>query len=122
MSAVEEPKPQGGLPTGAAVLDAQNITKQFGGLTAVSDVTFTLPEKSIVSIINNYLIPDVINDLPSKFGISFDMTQITFAVYGFLLLMMMILRPQGLLPERRHQMELTEHADTSDETLYTARA
>jgi len=51
MSAVEEPKPQGGLPTGAAVLDAQNITKQFGGLTAVSDVTFTLPEKSIVSII-----------------------------------------------------------------------
>ena len=28
-----------------------NITKQFGGLTAVSDVTFTLPEKSIVSII-----------------------------------------------------------------------
>src|SRR4029078_13635782 len=46
-----EPKPQGGLPTGAAVLDAQNITKQFGGLTAVSDVTFTMPEKSIVSII-----------------------------------------------------------------------
>ncbi len=34
-----------------AVLDANNITKQFGGLTAVSDVTFTLPEKSIVSII-----------------------------------------------------------------------
>ena len=51
MSAVEEPKPQGGLPTGAAVLDAQNITKQFGGLTAVNDVTFQLPEKSIVSII-----------------------------------------------------------------------
>jgi branched-chain amino acid transport system ATP-binding protein len=35
----------------APVLDANNITKQFGGLTAVSDVTFTLPEKSIVSII-----------------------------------------------------------------------
>jgi branched-chain amino acid transport system ATP-binding protein len=51
MSAVEQPKPRGGLPTGAAVLDAQNITKQFGGLTAVNDVTFTLPEKSIVSII-----------------------------------------------------------------------
>ena len=51
MSAVEEPKPRGGLPAGAPVLDAQNITKQFGGLTAVNDVTFTLPEKSIVSII-----------------------------------------------------------------------
>jgi branched-chain amino acid transport system ATP-binding protein len=33
------------------VLDAQNITKQFGGLTAVSDVTFSVPERSIVSII-----------------------------------------------------------------------
>ena len=33
------------------MLDAVNITKQFGGLTAVSDVTFTLPERSIVSII-----------------------------------------------------------------------
>jgi branched-chain amino acid transport system ATP-binding protein len=33
------------------ILDAQNITKQFGGLTAVNDVTFHVPEKSIVSII-----------------------------------------------------------------------
>ena len=51
MSAVDTPKPQGGLPSGRVVLDAQNITKQFGGLTAVNDVTFTLPERSIVSII-----------------------------------------------------------------------
>ena len=27
------------------------MTKQFGGLTAVSDVTFRVPERSIVSII-----------------------------------------------------------------------
>ncbi len=33
------------------VLDATDVTKQFGGLTAVSDVTFRVPEKSIVSII-----------------------------------------------------------------------
>jgi branched-chain amino acid transport system ATP-binding protein len=51
MSATDTPKPQRGLPTGAHVLDAVNITKQFGGLTAVNDVTFNLPEKSIVSII-----------------------------------------------------------------------
>jgi branched-chain amino acid transport system ATP-binding protein len=52
MSAVDINKPSGGgLPTGAAVLDARNVTKQFGGLTAVNDVTFALPEKSIVSII-----------------------------------------------------------------------
>jgi branched-chain amino acid transport system ATP-binding protein len=51
MSAVDTNKPQGGLPTGAPLLIANQITKQFGGLTAVNDVSFTLPEKSIVSII-----------------------------------------------------------------------
>ncbi|MGH2948126.1 MAG: ABC transporter ATP-binding protein [Solirubrobacteraceae bacterium] len=40
-----------GPPNGALILDAQNVTKQFGGLTAVSDVTFHVPEGSIVSII-----------------------------------------------------------------------
>jgi branched-chain amino acid transport system ATP-binding protein len=33
------------------VLDARHVTKQFGGLTAVSDVTFTVPRRAIVSII-----------------------------------------------------------------------
>ena len=75
-----------------------------------------------LSILNNYLIPDVINDAPSKVGLDFDMTQITFAVYGFLLLIMMILRPQGLLPDRRHKMELVDNVETTDENLYTARA
>ncbi len=76
-----------------------------------------------LSIINNWIIPDVINDVPGKLGLGFDATQITFAVYGFLLLMMMILRPQGLLPDRRHKMELVDHVDeATDADLYTARA
>jgi branched-chain amino acid transport system ATP-binding protein len=45
-SAAPEPAPNGG-----AILEATSITKQFGGLTAVSDVTFVVPERSIVSII-----------------------------------------------------------------------
>jgi branched-chain amino acid transport system permease protein len=76
----------------------------------------------VLSFINTWLIPDVINSWPGKLGFDFDATQITFAIYGFLLVMMMILRPQGLLPERRHKLELADHAETSDETLYTARA
>ena len=76
----------------------------------------------VLSFINNWFIPDVLNDVPRKLSIDFDATQITFGIYGFLLVMMMILRPQGLLPERRHKMELAEGAETSDETLYTARA
>jgi branched-chain amino acid transport system ATP-binding protein len=36
---------------GAALLNAENITKVFGGLVAVEAVTFRVPERSIVSII-----------------------------------------------------------------------
>jgi branched-chain amino acid transport system permease protein len=75
-----------------------------------------------LSFINTWFIPDVINTVPRDLGLDFDATQITFAIYGFLLVMMMILRPQGLLPERRRKMELADHAETSDESLYTARA
>jgi branched-chain amino acid transport system ATP-binding protein len=50
MSATQAPTPPPSLAN-AAILEALDITKQFGGLTAVSDVTFTLPERSIVSII-----------------------------------------------------------------------
>src|ERR671916_251801 len=34
-----------------AMLSAENVTKVFGGLVAVEDVTFRVPERSIVSII-----------------------------------------------------------------------
>ena len=36
---------------GGNVLEALSVTKAFGGLTACDDVTFVIPEKSIVSII-----------------------------------------------------------------------
>jgi branched-chain amino acid transport system ATP-binding protein len=50
MSATQAPTPPSSLAN-PAILDAVTITKQFGGLTAVSDVSFALPERSIVSII-----------------------------------------------------------------------
>jgi branched-chain amino acid transport system permease protein len=76
----------------------------------------------VLSFINNWLIPDVLNTLPSDVGLDFDMTQITFAIYGFLLVIMMILRPQGLLPERRRAEEMTHGDEISEESLYTTRA
>src|SRR5215207_1477218 len=36
---------------GGLVLDAQNVSKVFGGLVAVDDVSFTVPERGIVSLI-----------------------------------------------------------------------
>jgi branched-chain amino acid transport system ATP-binding protein len=38
-------------PQGAAILETNHLTKQFGGLTAVDGVSFRVPERSIVSII-----------------------------------------------------------------------
>ena len=66
----------------------------------------------VLTTINFYLIPDVFNSIPSKLGLDFDTTQITFAIYGFLLVMMMIIRPEGLIPERRRKQEL--HDDSED--------
>lgn len=37
--------------TGAPLLDVQHLTKSFGGLTAVNDVTFQVPERRIISVI-----------------------------------------------------------------------
>jgi branched-chain amino acid transport system ATP-binding protein len=53
MASTETPAPQPAAEplSGEAILDASAVTKQFGGLTAVSDVNFRVPAKSIVSII-----------------------------------------------------------------------
>ena len=76
----------------------------------------------VLSFINNWLIPDVLNDVPSRLGLDFDMTQITFGIYGFLLVIMMIMRPQGLLPERRREQEMTHADEHADESVFESRA
>jgi branched-chain amino acid transport system permease protein len=75
-----------------------------------------------LSFINNRLIPDVLNTVPQQIGLDFDLTQLSYGIFGFLLVIMMVLRPEGLLPERRRQIELTEGEATTDEDLYTAKA
>ncbi len=61
-----------------------------------------------LSFINNRLIPDVLNGVPAKIGLEFDLTELSFGIFGFLLVIMMVLRPEGLIPERRRQLELSE--------------
>ena len=70
-----------------------------------------------LSFINVYFIPDVFNSLPSTFGLDFDLTQLSFGIFGFLLVIMMVLRPEGLLPERRRKLELTEEAATEEQAF-----
>jgi branched-chain amino acid transport system permease protein len=59
-----------------------------------------------LSFIINRLIPDVLNGVPGKIGLDFDLTELSFGIFGFLLVIMMVLRPEGLIPERRRKMEL----------------
>ena len=61
----------------------------------------------LLANINYYFIPDVINSLPSDFGLNFSLTDLKVAIFGFLLVMVMVLRPQGLIPERRRRLEFT---------------
>jgi branched-chain amino acid transport system permease protein len=77
---------------------------------------------AVLSYVNTSLIPDVLNGLPSKVGLDFDLTELSFGIFGFLLVIMMVLRPEGLLPERRRKMELTEGVGTGEEGIFEVRA
>jgi branched-chain amino acid transport system permease protein len=77
----------------------------LGGLGSIEGVVLGA---IVLSFINNNLIPDVFNDYPSKIGLDFDLTELSFGIFGFLLVIMMVLRPEGLIPERRRKIELTE--------------
>ncbi len=97
----------------------------LGGLGSIGGVVLGAVT---LSFINNRLIPDVFNDYPSKIGLDFDLTELSFGIFGFLLVIMMVLRPEGLIPERRRKLELTEGIGAGDtelgtnESLFEARA
>jgi branched-chain amino acid transport system permease protein len=96
----------------------------LGGLGSIEGVMLGA---IVLSFINNNLIPDVFNDYPSKIGLDFDLTELSFGIFGFLLVIMMVLRPEGLIPERRRKLELTEGVGAGDtelgagEAMYEAR-
>jgi branched-chain amino acid transport system permease protein len=41
-------------------------------------------------------------------GVDFDPTQYQFGIYGIIIVVMMLFRPTGLIPERRHKIEIEE--------------
>ena len=71
----------------------------------------------VLSFINTRLIPDVLNGVPGQLGFDFDLTQLGFGIFGFLLVIMMVLRPQGMIPEARRKAELTEGVGTGDDNI-----
>jgi branched-chain amino acid transport system permease protein len=86
----------------------------LGGLGSIWGVVFGA---ILLSFINTYFIPDVFNSVPHKLGLDFDLTILNFGIFGFLILIVMVLRPQGLFPERRRALELTEGIGAGDSTF-----
>jgi branched-chain amino acid transport system permease protein len=76
----------------------------LGGLGSIWGVVLGA---MLLANINYYLIPDVLNGLPGDFGLNFNLTDLQVSIFGFLLVIVMVLRPQGLIPERRRKLELT---------------
>ena len=78
-----------------------------------------------LSMINSFVLPEL-NGVPDAIGLDFDVTAVTFGIFGFFLLAMMILRPEGFIPNRRRKMELHEGDHdggqvAADEDLYAVR-
>ncbi|HKP88809.1 MAG TPA: branched-chain amino acid ABC transporter permease [Thermoleophilaceae bacterium] len=91
-------------------------------LGGIGSVWGTVVGALILTLIDRKLIPDTFHTAPHDlFGLDFTASEISFGIFGFLLVAMMLARPEGLIPERRRKMELTE-AVSSDESLYEARA
>jgi branched-chain amino acid transport system permease protein len=80
-----------------------------------------------LSMFNRYGLKQL-NGLPDKFGLDFDVTSVNFGIFGFFLLVMMVLRPEGFIPSGRRKLELHGEVDEadhlgaeSDHTLYDVR-
>jgi branched-chain amino acid transport system permease protein len=86
----------------------------IGGLGSISGA---LVGGLLLGYVNYWLLPNVLNNLPGKLGLNFQLATVEFGVYGFLLVLMMIVRPQGLVPERRRKLELTAQVAALDSEL-----
>ncbi len=58
----------------------------------------------VLSVVNSHLLPNVLYGIPRDLGLDFDLSEIASGIYGLLLVVVMLLWPGGLLPERRHDV------------------
>jgi branched-chain amino acid transport system permease protein len=72
----------------------------LGGL---GSITGAVVGAIALSMINHYLLPDVLFDLPSKVGLAFDLSAVSSGIYGAILVVLMLLRPQGLVAGGRRR-------------------
>ncbi len=75
----------------------------LGGVGSISGVVVGA---IALSVFNSYLLPDVLFDLPAKFGLAFDLSAVSSGIYGLILVVAMLLRPQGIVPARQPRRQV----------------
>jgi branched-chain amino acid transport system permease protein len=71
----------------------------------------------VLSEINSYLLPDVLYSLPRRVGLEFDFSAIASGVYGAMIVLVMLLRPTGLVPAASSVMTRTNAAVAREREL-----
>jgi branched-chain amino acid transport system permease protein len=69
-----------------------------GGLGSIGGVVIGA---IALSALNTYLLPDVLYSLPSRIGLDFNLSLINSGIFGAVIVIVMLLRPEGLVPARR---------------------
>ena len=60
----------------------------------------------VISSLDRFILPQATNFLHATFHTDIDLTNSRFLIYGIILVLMMLFRPEGLLPSRQRAQEL----------------
>jgi ABC-type branched-subunit amino acid transport system permease subunit len=74
----------------------------------------------VISSLDRFILPQLTNFM-HNFGVQIDLTNSRFLIYGIILVLTMLFRPEGLLPSRQRRSELRAGSDAvvAEQALYT---
>jgi branched-chain amino acid transport system permease protein len=75
---------------------------------------------AFLAFLNQQGLADIGHSLNQTFGTNFDVPKYSFGIYGLIIVITMLLRPEGLIPSARRQAEL--HEGVADTPLYDVQA
>ncbi len=97
----------------------------LGGIIIMSADRLYLPQlaKVLKDFLSTSVLPNVANpQLKDFIATSLDPIQMRLLLFGLTLVIMMIVRPEGLVPDAMHQAELRESGGNENESLADARS
>jgi branched-chain amino acid transport system permease protein len=69
----------------------------------------------VISSLDRFILPQATNFLQNTMHLNIDLTNSRFMIYGVILVVMMLFRPEGIIPNRQRAAEL--HAASIDEAV-----